>query len=198
MVKKVIGAVLGVGLILFTNAPAFAAVSCGNFSTGPFSNNVCNTLLSKLHTFTLSNIGTVGHTIVQNSNSGYNTFNNNTATSANTTVNTGSSDVAVSSGVIANTASVAVNQTDPSADHLGANSLTGPSSNNTVTVSNTKTATVGISNNGNVTHVVTVNSNTGYNSTNNNTIAGGIKTGNATSSVFIQTILNNSSVVINQ
>lgn len=200
MVKKLITAALSVGMIAVSAMPAFAVqYSCANLTTGSTSNNICNTLLSKLHTFGLTNSSsTVNHAITQNSVSGNNAVNNNTVQTGNWSVNSGAAAVDVGSVAGLNTANVTVNQTDPSADHIGTNNNTGSTSNNTVNVTNDKTATVTVGNTGTVLHTINVNSVSGWNTVLMNTaLGGGLFTGGATSNISAVTILNSLDHTVN-
>lgn len=195
--KKLIGLATGIGMLLMSGSPAFAATGCRNSTTGFQSINTCNTILSKLHTLNLSNTGSILHNVTKNVNSGNNTVTNNTV-STGLAVNSGEASAFVDSGVALNTAFLSFTQTDPTGDQAGSNNITGANSTNTVNVSNTKTATVNITNDGSVVHNVAVAVNSGGNSVSNNTIAGGIQTGNASATTIVQTFMNSTTIVINQ
>lgn len=196
MIKKVLSAAIGAGMILATVTPAFAAqYSCGQFTTGPSSINLCNTLLTKLKTLSILNYGSVGHTIGKTVVSGNNTTNNNTsATGMSVTAGAARADVA--SSAVMNSGLVTVNVSDPAADHVGTNNITGPSSTNNVSVTNTKTVTMNLTNNGTVTHNITATVLSGGNAANFNTIVGGVTTGEASSNVTVDTQLNNSIIQV--
>lgn len=200
MIKKITGAAIGISMLLAAGTPAFAAISCQNFTTGSGSTNLCNLTSSKLHSLILNNTGSVFHNIAKLSNTGNNTANNNTVTgtSSGLVINSGAATTNVTSLAGANLVSVAITQTDSSADYTGANNNTGASSNNTVTINNTKTVVVGITNDGTVTHNISASAISGHNSANFNTISGGILTGNAMSISHIETMLNSSSIIIDQ
>lgn len=194
--KKLISAAVGMGMLLMSGSPAFAATRCQNSTTGFQSTNLCNTVLSKLHTLSLSNTGSVVHNVTKNVTSGNNTLTNNTVT-AGLTVNSGNADAFVGSRASLNTASISLTQTDLATDYIGSNTITGPNSTNTVRLSNTKTATLNITNDGSVVHSVAVAVNSGGNTVSNNTIAGGIQTGNAFAITSVQTFMNSTTIIIN-
>ncbi|OGG26627.1 hypothetical protein A2960_00450 [Candidatus Gottesmanbacteria bacterium RIFCSPLOWO2_01_FULL_39_12b] len=196
MIKKLIGISIGAGLLLISQTSVLAVNKCQNSLSGNLSNNICNLITSKLHTFSLSNTGVVTHAVIKNANTGGNILNNNTVSAG--TINSGDGSAVVDSLAALNTASLTLAQTDATNDHTGENSLTGASSNNTVNITSSKTAVVNVSNDGTVTHNVSVVVNSGGNSSSNNTITGGIRTGNVSSTTTIQTLMNNTTIMITQ
>lgn len=196
MIKKLISSSLGLSLLFVAVAPTFAVTGCQNLTTGPYSYNRCSAMLSKLQTLSVNNFGTAFHTINKTVNSGNNSSNNNTISAG--IVQTGNAHADVFSLASVNTGMIGITQTDPAADFIGTNNITGPSSNNTVDVTSNKTITINITNNGTVNHTVTTIVNSGGNTANNNTISGGIHTGNATSNTTVQTILNSFQIMIQQ
>ena len=164
-------------MVLTAITPAFAASGCQNGTTGKSSNNICNTILSKLKVLGLTNSGSVTHTVTKNAVSGDNVANNNTSSSGNVTVDSGNSSAEVNSVGSLNTGNIDVDQSDSTLEHVGTNNVTGESSNNTVNVTGDKTANLTVDNSGSVDHTVDVNARSGNNTVNNNTIAGGIRTG---------------------
>ncbi len=199
MIKKITGVAIGISMLLVAGTPAFAASSCRNFTTGAGSTNLCNLMTSKLNSLVLSNLGSAFHNVNQFSNTGNNTANSNTVLGTGSfNIVSGQATTNVTSLAGVNSSSVALTQTDSSADHVGENYITGPSSNNTVTIDNTKTAVIGIINDGTVTHNINASAISGNNNANSNTISGGILTGSAWSNIHIETLLNNSSIIVNQ
>ena len=195
MVKKLIGVALGTGMLLATVAPAFAAVECGNQTTGASSINLCTRILQKTKSLSLLNSGTVGHLISKSSVSGYNASNYNTQGG---TVAAGAADVTVGSAASLNTASVAVNQSDPTGDETGLNNITGYASNNQVSIQTIKTIGLGVNNTGSISHVVSGSPVSGYNSASYNTNGGSVTTGGATATSDVTSILNDTFIEITQ
>lgn len=196
MIKKIVSFSIGFGLMMgATMAPAFAAVNCSNLTTGPSSLNICNSMLSKIKTLGLTNYGTISHFVMKNVVSGNNTTNNNTSATG-MSIGSGIATATVTSQAVLNASLIAVNMVDPTADHIGTNNVTGPSSNNTVNVTNNKTVTLNISNNGTITHNITVNAISGQNNANGNTIVGGVTTGNASSDTTVTSDLNSTVITV--
>ncbi len=196
MVKKLVSAAIGAGLVLATIAPAaFAANQCANQTTGPSSLNHCTRTLTKTKSVTLNNTGAVSHYLTSNTNTGYNAANNNT--------NGGGVAAGIASGLLfkqasLNTGNITVAQSDPSVEDQGLNDTTGPSSNNTVTFSTTKTLTFNMENSGTITQNATVNVVSGYNSSSNNTVGGMVTTGNASSDTSIISAMNDFIISLSQ
>lgn len=198
MIKKIASAAIGAGLVLATVLPAMAANTCGNYTTGPTSNNYCNRLLDKFKDVRVNNSGTVNHGAFIFANTGNNTSDNNTNASTNA-VDTGDADLLDSSSVAdLNTSNTDVDQSDPAVDEQGTNNVTGPNSNNTVTFNTTKNLTVNVSNDGTVDHQVEIMANSGYNSASHNTNTGSVKTGKASISVLIGSFLNSITLKLKQ
>lgn len=195
MIKKLITTAIGAGLVLATVAPAFAANLCANQTTGPSSFNICTRTLTKLKTLTLNNSGNVTHAVNSTSNSGNNTANTNTSGG---TVGAGAATSGVIKQASLNTGLITASQTDPANDEQGLNDTTGPSSNNTVTFTTTKTITLGLTNSGYVSQTVNNIANSGGNSASNNTVGGMITTGTATSDVSIISIMNDFVIDLSQ
>lgn len=195
MIKKLISAVAGVGLMLATVVPAMAVNQCGNQTTGPSSTNVCHRSLDKFKLLTITNSGNVTHTVNSIANSGNSIANGNTSGG---TVGTGHVFSTVVKQASLNTGNVTLTQTDPTADETGINDITGPSSNNTVNMTTNKSITLTLTNDGNVTQTVHSEANTGNNSSSNNTIGGSVTTGNATSDVSVITIMNDFNINLSQ
>ena len=192
MVKKIITAAAGLGLVLATVVPALAANQCANQTTGPSSNNTCTRSLTKPFGFNLNRFGSVFHSVTATSITGQNSANNNTgnATLGGGSVMTGQASADAVKQASLNTGNITVNQTDPADPEVGLNDTTGPSSNNTVTFTTMKSVTINHTDNGTINQTVNHTSISGQNSANMNTLGGSVVTGNATSTTTIQSILN--------
>lgn len=196
MVKKFVSAAIGAGLVLATFAPAaFAANLCANQTTGPSSINTCTRTLLKTKTVTLNNTGTVSHYLTSTTNTGFNAANNNTSGGS---VTAGAASGLLFKQASLNTGSITAAQTDPSVEDQGLNDTTGPTSNNTVTFTNTKTLTFGMDNAGSITQNATVVVNSGGNTASNNTVGGMIVTGAASSDTSIISAMNDFIISLSQ
>lgn len=192
MVKKLISAAAGIGLVLAAAAPAFAANLCANQTTGPSSYNICTRTITKPFALTLNRFGSIFHNVTSVATSGNNTANNNTGNSTlgGGMVVAGDATADTLKQASLNTGNITVNQTDPASDEQGLNDTTGPSSNNTVTFTTTKSVTLNHTENGTINQTVNSNANSGGNQANMNTLGGSVVTGNATSTTTIMSILN--------
>lgn len=195
MIKKLITTAIGAGLVLATVAPAFAVNLCANQTTGPSSFNICTRTLTKLKTVTLNNTGNVTHNVNSISNSGNNTADNNTSGG---TVGSGMAGSLVFKQASLNTGNVTVSQSDPVNDEQGLNDTTGPSSNNTVTFTTSKTLTLTLGNSGYISQTVNSTANSGGNSASMNTIGGMVTTGNASSDVTVVSVMNDFNIDLSQ
>lgn len=196
MVKKLVSAVIGAGLVLATFAPAAFAVNlCANQTTGPSSSNDCHRVVTKMKTLTINNTGTVTHNLHSVSNSGNNTTDNNTSGG---TVGAGAASSLVFKQASLNTGNVTVSQTDPANDEQGLNDTTGPSSTNNVTFTTTKTLTFTLGNSGTINQTVNSTANSGGNSASSNTIGGMVTTGNASSDVTVISAMNDFNIELSQ
>lgn len=196
MVKKLVSAAIGAGLVLATFVPAaFAANLCGNQTTGPSSWNICTRSLTKKLRVTLNNTGNVTHNVDSVSNSGNNTTDNNTSGG---TVGAGDASSLVFKQASLNTGNVTASQSDPVNDEQGLNDETGPSSNNTVTFSTEKKLKLKIYNSGYISQTANSTANSGGNSASMNTLGGMVTTGNASSDVTIISAMNDFNIDLSQ
>ena len=193
--KKIISFALGAGMFLTAAGPAFAANQCGNQTTGPSSINACVRALVKTKALTLTNSGTVGHSLTATNVSGGNTSNTNTTGG---TVAAGKATSTVAKIASLNTGVLTVDQTDPVAEDQGVNDTTGPSSNNQVSLTTVKTVTLGVNNSGSITQTITSNSTSGNNQANGNTVGGSVTTGDATSDITVQSVMNDFVITVTQ
>ncbi|MBI5452183.1 hypothetical protein HY945_01860 [Candidatus Gottesmanbacteria bacterium] len=194
MIKKLVSAAIGAGLVLATVVPAFAVGGnlCANQTTGASSFNVCTRTVDKFKGLELKNFGTIYHSLNATSNSGNNTANNNTgnSTTGGGSVTTGNLTHDTTKLASLNTVNATINQTDTATDEQGLNDSTGDSSNNTVTFTTTKNITVNVTNNGTVNQTAYSTANSGNNSANSNTLGGSVTTGDVAHTVSIISVLN--------
>lgn len=193
--KKIIGTAIGVGMLLASVSPTFAANICGNGTTGPFSNNVCNRLLNKTNNLSLYNRGLILHSATFGSNSGGNAADFNTTGGS---VDTDGASTEVMSMADLNFTDAIISQTDPATDDQGVNEITGPYSNNQVNLTTNKVLTVGVNNAGFVFHRVNAMANSGDNSASFNTTGGSVVTGGASTGGTVMTSLNSTFLNISQ
>lgn len=209
MVKKLIGAIIGTGLLLATTLPAFAA-DCTIGTSGPFSSNTCKIKAPKTAMYTQKNRALVIKVQSSDANTGGNLQDFNTTVSGGgiTTQNaTSDIDPAVANPV---TGDLFVPTTDVNSSEVGVDqsvspggggsiNTSGPFSSNTVDVDHSKTAVVGVDNAALVVTTQNSTANSGANSMSfNTTTSGSIHTGNASSSVTSNMYVNYSSVNIAQ
>jgi len=206
MKKNILGVAAGLGLILVAAFPVFAVDNCTNGTTGPDSWNVCGRISVRLNRLPVTNRGTVNQTITSTAQTGNNTSNDNTVgADVVNSVNTGAAEISGIKGAQLNTVDALVDQTGnplcPDCDTgtvTGTNNVTGPDSVNVIAVVDVKAVSVEVNNNGTVNQTIRSRANTGDNTVNHNTIAGGIKTGNATVNETVTTMLNDTFVTIYQ
>lgn len=189
MMKKLISAAIGTGLVLASVFPAFAA-SINIFNTGPSSNVTTRIDRLKNHFFNLSNTNTLTQTVVSNYNTGNNNGNNNTA---NGTVLVGNATTNETQQVEMNTSNVDIDLSDNATCNCTGDitiNTTGPSSNTTAEIFDNRTVNVTVSNSGAIVNTLTTTVNTGNNSASNNTGSGTVGSGDIFSSNTITTRLN--------
>lgn len=198
MVKKVLSAALGIGMVLAVSAPAFAVNTCSNDTTGYGSSNYCNVLAKKRVRVTLNNTGNVTNNVSSSSNTGYNTSSYNTVSGTSGILTWDALATTNPVTTVLNANNVGVNQSVGDAAGAGYNSTTGYGSTNNVTIDMRKKAKVDIKNNGFVVNNVSSAADTGHNNSSYNTVGGDIVTGNATANSGTNTTLNSNVVSITQ
>lgn len=201
MVKKLVSAAIGAGLVLATFAPAaFAQNLCANQTTGQNSVNTCTRAVDKFKDLKLNNFGAIYHSVNAVSNSGNNTANNNTGntTTGGGSVTTGNLTHDVTKMASLNTANATITQGDTAVEEQGLNDTTGQNSVNTVSFTTTKNITVNVTNDGTINQSVDSVANSGGNGANNNTLGGIVTTGNVSHTVSIISVLNDLILSITQ
>jgi len=195
--KKLIGAAMGVGLLLATVVPTFAA-DCTVTNTGPFSDkNTCKVRNNKTVNYAQFNNAKVTKTQVGVSNSGLNSQLLNTNVSGGG-ITSDDAESKMKSLTDVNSTDLAVDQSAGGTSN-GTITNTGPFSSNTVKITANKTADIAVFNNANVTETLVSVANSGGNSTSLNTNASGeIDAGKATSKVKSETYVNYTTVNITQ
>ena len=154
-----------------------------NEITGPFSNNdafVTNTRTANIWN---SNTASVNNVVNATADTGSNRADNNTGPAV---VRSGSASLGVNVLNHVNDSLTAVALgSGGTGNNTAGNSTTGPSSNNTATVTNTSDATVNNVNDLIINNIVDVLANTGRNRASNNTLGADITTGNAAAGVGV-------------
>lgn len=197
--KKVIGAISGIGMLLAVITPAMATDTCTNYTTGSKSWNLCIKANAKLGLVSTNNFGTDNQVVVSSTNTGGNTVKNNTVSGMGFfSKPTGNAVTNVSKDTTLNLSDVTLDQSSGTSGLTGVNSTTGYKSVNAVAVVDIKAAAVSTNNTGNVTQTVTASSNTGGNTVKNNTVSGGVSTGAAAVNVSSSTFMNGTTVVVKQ
>ncbi len=197
MVKKLIGVAAGLGMVLATVAPSFAAtVACGNQTTGYQSANRCLQISAKIAAFRLNNTGGNNQSSSHNVNSGGNVSNYNTAGPG--AVSAGAANAETIHTAVLNSNAVGVTQTSEPASYEMVNHTTGAQSTNLAVAVDVKAVVFGITNNGTVNQSSTHTVNSGNNSASYNTVGGSVTTGAATSSSDMMSGVNTNEVTISQ
>lgn len=189
MIKKILTATLGIGMVLGAVVPAFAGINISN--TGQQSNLDTRITRVKNHVFNLSNSYTLNQNVVANQTTGDNTADNNTkdglAAAGNVTGNH-------TTQVEANTSNVDIDMTENStcncSDNFISVNTTGQNSTANAVIDSTRNLTVNLTNAGSVNNTFTSIVNTGGNSANNNTGNGTAVGGDASIWSIVTTKLN--------
>lgn len=203
MIKKLIGTAATTAFLLAAAAvPAFAnghddGHTCKNAITGPFSWNKCKIREDTRQRVSLSQSAYVYNKVYSTVNAGDNDANYNTKVKKG--IKTGDAEANVNILTAANEVNLKVRQSSDGSDgSSGKNFLTGPFSDNHVSISTNESQNVSLSQSGKVNNTVKTDVNTGGNQCNFNTICGGIKTGDAESNVTLTTLLNKADVKVTQ
>ncbi len=165
MIKKILTATLGIGMVLGTIAPAFAAINISN--TGQQSNLDTRVNRAKTHVFNLLNAYTLNQVTTANQTTGGNTADNNTKDGLAAAGNVSGNHTAQ---VEANSSNVDIDMTSNSTDdHNITVNTTGQNSTANAVIDSTHNLTLNTTNNGSVNNTFTSIVNTGGNTANNNT-----------------------------
>jgi len=201
MKKTIVSAALGAGLLLLATVPAFASTDCENNTTGANSSNYCTILAKKKLKLLLINLAKVKNNVNTTTNTGANQHNKNTL-SGPLGILTGDASASSNVTTTVNNNDVTVNQCCAGCDNCtgasGNNTLTGYNSTNDVTINKNKSIKVAIINAAKVTNNVNTSAHSGGNTQNENTVAGDLITGNATSNTTVNNTVNTNTVVITQ
>lgn len=158
--------------------------TAGNIITGPFSND--DAFVTNAHKSAVNNdnTATVNNVVNSLAGTGLNNADNNTGPAS---VRTGNAALMVNVDNHINDNWTMVASGVGSGNNFAENGTTGPSSNNTATVTNAAEALVNNINDLLVNNVLRTLAGTGRNSASNNTLGGDIVTGNANSGVGVST-----------
>lgn len=189
MVKKILTGALGLGMVLSTVAPAFAA-RVSVFNTGQGS--IVDARVDRVKTLLLdlTNDYDLNHSVTANQTTGGNEADNNTGSGLSAAGNVTGNHT---SQVEANTTNVDIdasdNETCNCVDEVTVNT-TGQDSTVNAVVDSSKTVNVTVSNSGSVNNTFTSIVNTGGNTANNNTGNGTALGGDVSIMSMITTKLN--------
>lgn len=176
--------------------PGVLADTTKNSNTGPGSTNTTKITRSRSGVHTSSNIATLVRELITKANTGYNDSSNNTTGGS---VVAGSANASVDNDDAANTEDVDIDQTASTAvSHSALNSMTGPGSTNTASVSDSATVSATTENDADVFTNSYTNANSGNNVSSNNTTGGSIVSGSARSTSRVVSTLNTIMVRIYQ
>lgn len=193
--KKLIGIAAGIGMLLASVAPTFAANTCDNQTTGPGSINACIRLLLKLQGVGVTNTGFLFQGQNTHANSGNNISDGNTTGGV---VGSGGAAVVAGNAADLNPNTIGVVQSDPAAEDQGSNNITGPGSINIVAFATVKAARVNVANTGIVFQGINASANSGNNSASFNTTGGAVVTGDASVTSTNVAAVNSNVISISQ
>lgn len=185
------------GSIALLGAAVFPALatgnSCGNSTTGPFSDNYCtinntsnvtvnnvNDAQIKNHVRAVSNTG--------NNSASYNTLGGN--------ITTGNASLNATISNVANVNTTTVTGGPAAGSNTGLNEITGPFSFNQAAINNANRVDVYNSNTATVKNKIDAESNTGDNAADYNTGPANVRTGNALLNVALTTHVNDSATAV--
>ena len=166
-----------VALFAATLIPAFAAGNnCGNATTGPFSNNSCTINNTSRVTVNNVNDAQIVNKVTAVSNSGNNSASKNTLGGS---VVTGNATLNAMVSSVANVNTTTIDGGAAAGNNTGTNNVTGPDSNNFVTINNKQRVRVNNDNTASIYNKVDAEANTGNNTADENTGPAMIRTGNS-------------------
>ena len=187
--KKIATLVGSAALLAASLVPAIAATyNCTNGTTGPFSNNTCS--ITNTDHISVNNVNDayIKNDVDAKSDTGHNSASTNTLGGS---IKTGNATANVTVSNVAN-----INTTNITSDlaggahNVGANSITGPLSDNNAFITNSFDAYLWNSNTAKVKNDVDVKSETGHNDANTNTGPAVINTGDAWLGLLVATHVN--------
>lgn len=192
--KKFISIAGSVALLVATVFPAFAAGnSCINSTTGPFSTDYCTVTNTSSVSVNNVNNATVNNVVTATANSGGNSASYNTLGGS---VTTGNASLTGTVSTVANVNTTTVTGGPAGSSNTGENQITGPMSDNRITIANLHAVNVSNVNNANVGNVVTAVSDSGNNDADYNTGPASVHTGNAGLAFTVNNHLNDSATGI--
>ena len=190
--KKILGAAVGVGMLLAAVAPTFAAV---NKTTGADSWNISGKVDVGVAIVPIKNDGFVFQATRSRVNTGRNVSNKNTTGGG---VTSGDAGALTGASTEMNTNKVTVKQPVSSSTSETSNEITGADSVNVAVDANVKVAYVSIENSGAIIQMTSASVNSGGNTSNKNTVGGKITTGDACAETSSVVQMNTNTVVISQ
>ncbi|MBI2617194.1 hypothetical protein HYW55_03620 [Candidatus Gottesmanbacteria bacterium] len=181
-------------LLAATLVPAFAANSCTNSTTGPFSNNTCTVNNTSNVTVNNVNDAQIINRVNSTSNTGNNSASYNTLGGSIVTGNA-TNNTTVSS--VANISTTNLTIGSGGSNNIAGNEITGPYSNNAAYINNRTRVDVYNSNTATVKNSVNATADTGNNSADYNTGPATVQTGNSWLNLGVLTHVNDSLTDLN-
>ncbi len=191
--KKLISIAGSVALLISSAMPAIAANNCSNETTGPLSTNYCTVTNSSTVTVNNINDAKIINNVSAKVNTGGNSASYNTLGGA---ITTGQASLNASVGNVANINTTTVTGGPSASDNTGSNGITGPESDNRVTITNTRVVDVTNSNTALVTNNVDARVNSGFNKADFNTGPASVTTGNSNLDLAVATHVNDNATGI--
>ena len=192
--KKIASIVGSIAILTSTFSPAFAAGNnCGNGTTGPISYNTCSVTNSSDVSVVNTNNATINNNLTELSRSGGNSASMNTLGGS---VVTGNASAHGTVSNVANVNTTTVSGGPAASGNTGTNDVTGPESDNRVSINNSHRVAVANINNANVSNVMSVTSDAGGNVADTNTGPASIRTGNSSLQFVLENHLNDSATGI--
>ncbi|MCL4339050.1 hypothetical protein M1271_05160 [Patescibacteria group bacterium] len=183
-----------IALLIGAVIPAMAAGNnCSNGTTGPLSHDYC--YITNTSDVNVSNTNSLNLTnsVTAVSNTGHNSASYNTLGG---NITTGNATLNATVNNVGNINTTTVTGGPSAANNSGSNNITGPSSDNRVTITNSQRVNVVNSNQADVRNTVDATADSGYNNGNYNTGPANVQTGSTVLGVNLQNHLNDSATGI--
>lgn len=191
--KKLITLAGSVALFAATVLPAVAANNCSNSTTGPFATNYCTITNSSSVSVTNTNNANITNNVTAVSHSGGNSASYNTLGGA---ITTGNASLNATVSNVANVNTTTVSGGPAASSNSGVNEITGPYSDNRITITNVQSVGVNNINNAHVANNVAATSDSGANLADYNTGPAAIQTGSSRVGLTLNNHLNDSATGI--
>ena len=191
--KKIAILAGSVALLVATVLPAVAANNCTNSTTGPLATNYCTITNSSSVSVNNTNNANISNSVSTLSNSGGNSASYNTLGAA---ITTGNATLNATVSNLANVNTTTVNGGPAASSNSGVNEITGPNSDDRVTITNTQSVAVNNINNVDAVNRIAATSDSGNNVANYNTGPATIQTGSSRVGLALNNHFNDSATGI--